>query len=133
MSGSRAAEARQLFEAGTRDRLACGLLIETGRAPPESVGFLAQQACEKLIKTRIVLSGGVVNRTHDLDYLADLAEQRQAAVPADRNLLRQLNPYAVAYRYESGHELSLDAGRILELLDALHQWCESALRAAESG
>jgi HEPN domain-containing protein len=127
------AEAKQLFEAGRRDHLACTLLIESRRAAPETIGFLAQQACEKFIKARIVLTGGVVNRTHDLDYLADLAIESGLDVPADRVALRQLNPYAVAFRYEGHQEASLDESLTLTLVEGLLQWCDAALRAAEAG
>ncbi len=43
-------QAVALFQAGERDFLTLQLLIETGRAPHESVGFHTQQACEKFLK-----------------------------------------------------------------------------------
>jgi hypothetical protein len=129
---SAVAEALQLFEAGSRDHLACTLLIESRRAAPETIGFLAQQACEKFIKCRIILAGGVVSRTHDLDYLADLAAQRGLEVPADRTALRQLNPYAVAFRYESHQEALLNEASTLTLVEVLLQWSEAAFRVADS-
>ena len=132
MSPTAAAEARQLVEAGSRDHLACTLLIESRRAAPETIGFLAQQACEKFLKCRIVLAGGVVSRTHDLDFLADFAAQCGQEVPADRAALRQLNPYAVAFRYESHQEALLNEASTLMLVEVLLQWCEAALRVADS-
>ncbi|MBK8129393.1 MAG: HEPN domain-containing protein [bacterium] len=66
-------EARQLFGAGSRDRTSFHLLVESARAPHETVGFLAQQACEKFIKVVLVLHGVPLERTHDLEYLAELA------------------------------------------------------------
>lgn len=132
MSPTAAAEARQLFEAGSRDHLACTLLIESRRAAPETIGFLAQQACEKFLKCRIVLAGGVVSRTHDLDFLADFAAQYGQEVPADRAALRQLNPYAVAFRYESHQEALLNEASTLMLVEVLLQWCEAALRVTDS-
>lgn len=65
MSGS-LEEARQLFKAGERDRMSFQLLEQTGRAPHETLGFLAQQACEKFLKSMMVLSAINVTRTHDL-------------------------------------------------------------------
>ena len=132
MSLMAVAETRQLFEAGSRDHLACALLIESRRAAPETIGFLAQQACEKFIKCRIVLAGGCVSRTHDLDYLADLAAQHGLEVPSDRAALRDLNPYAVAFRYESHQDATLDEAATRALVDGLLKWTEQALRAAES-
>lgn len=127
MTPALTAEARQLFEAGTRDRLACTLLVESRRAPFETVGFLAQQACEKYIKSRIVLAGGVVSRTHDLDYLVDLAEHLNGSVPVRRADLRQLNPFAVTFRYEGHFQGGLDEAQVLSMVEALHRWCEAAL------
>lgn len=42
-------EARRLLEAALRDDLSFQLLMESGRVPHETMGFLAQQSCEKLI------------------------------------------------------------------------------------
>ena len=50
-------QAQSLIAAGKRDALAMQLLIETKRAPHETIGFLAQQACEKFIKAMLVLHG----------------------------------------------------------------------------
>ncbi len=50
-------EARQLLRAAIRDKTAFDLLIGTGGAPHETVGFLAQQACEKLIKAHWFCTG----------------------------------------------------------------------------
>ena len=94
-------EARQLFRAATRDKTSLELLLGTGRAPHETVGFLAQQACEKRIKAVLVLHGARIERTHDLERLFDLATEQTIRVPIPGNVLRQLNPYAVALRYES--------------------------------
>lgn len=49
-------EARQLLEAALLDDLSFQLLMESGRAPQETMGFLAQQACEKLIKSAMLLN-----------------------------------------------------------------------------
>jgi HEPN domain-containing protein len=133
MTSSHVPEARQLFEAGLKDQLACSLLVESGRAPVESVGFLAQQACEKFIKCRVVLAGGAVSRTHDLEFLADLAEQVGSPVPADRNELGSLIPFAVVFRYEPYHAAVLDQSAVLLLVNRLKQWCEAGLAAASQG
>ena len=50
-------QANVLYQAGGRDLLALQLLIETGRAPHESIGFHAQQASEKFLKTVAVEIG----------------------------------------------------------------------------
>jgi HEPN domain-containing protein len=93
-------QALALIAAGSRDALALQLLNQTGRAPHESIGFHAQQACEKFIKARLVLSGIVFERTHDLVALGKLASQHQITIPVNVETLRALNSYAVQFRYE---------------------------------
>jgi HEPN domain-containing protein len=93
-------EATQLFKAGCRDRTSFQLLIETGRAPNETIGFLGQQACEKFIKAILVMQGVPVERTHDLERLSNIATTAGLTLPVPATELRQLNPYAVALRYE---------------------------------
>ena len=93
-------EATQLFKAGCRDRTSLQLLIESGRAPNETIGFLAQQACEKFIKAILVMSGVPVERTHDLERLSEIANAAGLTLPVTALELRQLNPYAVSLRYE---------------------------------
>lgn len=93
-------QAAALIAAGLRDALTLQLLHQTGRAPHESIGFHAQQACEKFIKARLVLNGIVFERTHDLVALCKLALQNNIAIPVDVETLRALNSYAVQFRYE---------------------------------
>ncbi|NVZ08346.1 hypothetical protein HW932_03630 [Allochromatium humboldtianum] len=59
-------EAKQLITAGERDRISFQLLQQTGQAPHETLGFLAQQACDKFIKAMMVLSSITVVRTRQL-------------------------------------------------------------------
>jgi HEPN domain-containing protein len=86
-------QASALFAAGNRDRTSFLLLLESGRAPHETMGFLAQQACEKFIKAVLVLNGVQFERTHDLEWLWDRAALSGVAVPIDKAELRSLNPY----------------------------------------
>ncbi len=77
-------QALALIEAGKRDLLALQLLIETKRAPHETIGFHGQQACEKFLKAVLVLHGVVFDRTHDLIVLYEQLEQRHIQVPVDK-------------------------------------------------
>jgi HEPN domain-containing protein len=80
------------------------------RYPEEEWGFQAQQALEKLLKARLVLSNLVPRRTHEL---ALLAEQAGEALPND---LLKLQVFAVEARYEEG-PFALPAGREILLAD----------------
>jgi HEPN domain-containing protein len=84
-------QAAALLEAGKRDLLTLQLLNETGRAPHETIGFHAQQACEKFIKAALVLHGITFERTHDLIVLYQLLEEQRIGIPADEEKLRALN------------------------------------------
>lgn len=92
-------EAHRLIKAAQRDRLSFELLRESQRAPHETMGFLAQQACEKLIKASMVLHKIPVDRTHDLEFLIQQAAKGGLHIPVPLESLRLLNPYAVALRY----------------------------------
>lgn len=93
-------QAIYLLDAARRDALTVQLLIQTGQAPHESIGFHTQQACEKLIKAVLVINGIVFQRTHDLVTLHALAKNHHINIPADTEKLRALNSYAVQFRYE---------------------------------
>jgi HEPN domain-containing protein len=80
------------------------------RYPEEEWGFQAQQALEKLLKARLVLSNLAPRRTHEL---ALLAEQAGEALPND---LLKLQVFAVEARYEEG-PFALPAGRESLLAD----------------
>ena len=122
-------EANQLFRAATRDKTSFDLLLETGRAPHETIGFLAQQACEKLIKTVLVLRGARVERTHDLERLCDLAADQGVTVPVSSKILRRLNPYAVALRYESADAIWMTEEDAMAVVNALYEWASSQIHA----
>ena len=80
------------------------------RYPEEEWGFQAQQALEKLLKARLVLSNLAPRRTHELGLLA---EQAGEVLPND---LLKLQVFAVEARYEEG-PFALPAGRESLLAD----------------
>ena len=125
-------EARQLLRAATRDRLSFELLLGTGRAPHETLGFLAQQACEKLIKAVLVRHGARVELTHDLERLFDLAVEQHIAVPVSGDVLRCLNPYAVALRYESTETIWIKDADAMAIVKTLHEWASIKIAADET-
>lgn len=125
-------EAQQLYSAGVRDRTSFQLLLETRRAPNETVGFLAQQACEKFIKARLVLQGVAFERTHDLEYLAEIANKANIVLPVPTEMLRQLNPYAVALRYEGCEVQWVSEVDASEMVEAMQVWIKQAIDEARA-
>ncbi|MCX8086498.1 MAG: HEPN domain-containing protein [Rhodocyclaceae bacterium] len=119
MSGPRPDEAKRLFAAAERDRLSFLLLIETGRAPNETLGFLAQQACEKYLKAILASQGASFGRTHDLDHLARSVLAGGVALPVAIERLAALNPYAVAIRYEGTEVVWVENDEAAQLVAAL--------------
>ena len=124
-------QALVLFRAGNRDRTSFLLLRESGRAPHETMGFLAQQACEKFIKAVLVVHDVQFERTHDLEWLWDHAALNGVAVPVDKAALRSLNPYAVALRYEGSDVIWVSSDKAAEMVDALYQWARTGVGIEE--
>jgi HEPN domain-containing protein len=92
-------QARELLSAAQRDRLTLRILLRDSESPVESMLFHAQQALEKALKAVVVAHGIVFRRTHDLIELLDMAATHGIVVPAPRDLLLRLAPYAVEFRY----------------------------------
>jgi HEPN domain-containing protein len=119
-------QAAVLLQAGKRDLLTLQLLVETGRAPHETIGFHAHQACEKFIKAVLVLHGIAFERTHDLIVLHELLEKNRIAIPAEKEKLRALNGYAVQFRDE-GCPIEMVASVECETIAAtLGKWASDA-------
>ena len=121
-------QAETLLQAGHRDLLALQLLNETGRAPHETIGFLAQQASEKFMKAVLVLHAVVFERTHDLIVLHGLLSQRQIAIPSDKEQLRALNSYAVQFRYEGCPIQMVTATECEAIATSLSKWAADEYR-----
>lgn len=99
-----------------------------GAYPEEDWGFLAQQALEKLLKSKIVLNDQRPPRSHDLSELAQLAGESLSQE------LLALQVFAVEARYEEG-PFPLPARReiVLGWLVALLEENEEAVRRAREG
>jgi len=125
-------EARQLYAAAQRDMTSLDILIASGRAPHETIGFLTQQACEKLIKTLMVLHSIKIERTHDLDLLAHLATAGGITLPIDAVELGQLNPYAVALRYEGSEVHWVTEQQAVNLVNKLNSFVQQFLQTVSN-
>jgi HEPN domain-containing protein len=121
-------EARRLLAKAGEDEYVLDRLLEHAAAPEAMVGFHAQQAAEKLLKAALFLAGGVPPRTHNLAQLIDLATASGLQLPAGREALRWLTPYAVLYRYEGEAEADeerLARQEVRENLRRLREWVEA--------
>lgn len=93
-------EAQRLLRLACRDRDTFVLLRSLVQASPAAVGFHAQQAVEKALKSVSVLRGIEVRRTHDLAALAGAVLAAGESLPRSVDELRLLNPFAVEFRYD---------------------------------
>jgi len=69
-------------------------------APDWIIGFHAQQAVEKALKSVLTRQGLEFPRTHNLSMLIELLRQHAIALPPDADDLARLTPFGVALRYD---------------------------------
>lgn len=81
-------QAEALIAAGLRDQTTLRLLSQFDEAPHETMGFHAQQACEKFLKAVLVRHGIVFERTHDLVSLVGLCANHGISIPVSGDVLR---------------------------------------------
>lgn len=98
----------------------------------DSVGFNAQQAVEKAIKTALTLSAVDFPRTHDLDFLLALAGKNKIDVPAELESSGWLTPWAAEFRYDDAPIESLDRDRAVALAQAAAEWSGDLVSRAKS-
>jgi len=123
-------EARALLGTAERDRVTVEVLLRYPDSPITSVCFHAQQYLEKVMKAVLVSHAVIFRRTHDLEELADLLEGQGLTLPASRNYLTRLNPFAVAFRYQEVDPLcpiSVEPHEIAMVLDVTRVWVEGQL------
>ena len=66
---------------------------------PNSICFHSQQCIEKYLKAFLVYNEAEPPRTHDLRKLNDIASGFDSLLENIYDLLEQLNPYSVEFRY----------------------------------
>jgi len=89
-----------LLEKAAQDESALDALIEHGGIAPETLGFHAQQAAEKLLKAAIRAVGAEFPLTHRLSALCDILRDAGVDVPPVAEDLANLTPFAVEFRYD---------------------------------
>ncbi len=99
----------------------------------EIIGFHAQQAIEKWLKSVIVGSGTDFEYTHDLHRLVMLATGGSGELPVDVDAVITLTQYAVPLRYEDLLDAEpLDREATLVLVEEVARWAEDAIEDVES-
>lgn len=119
--------------AGERDRIALRILARDPEAPDETVLFHAQQAAEKFLKAALAAKGAVYRRTHDLLELVAICSANGLEVPADRDVLVRLGPYAVEFRYLGAVAPQVSRGEAETIIASLLRWAEAQRPDQDSG
>ena len=119
--------ARVLARKAEGDAKAMRRLASDPGIDDEAVGFHAQQAIEKWLKSVIALRGLGEARIHDLGRLLEILEEAGVDPPPGAEGLDDLTIYAVPMRYAD----HLDAEPVLASVAAVGEWAQAQLRSAE--
>jgi HEPN domain-containing protein len=120
-------EAQVLYERGLDDEGAADILL-AGAGADAIVGFHCQQAVEKYLKAVLVERGINVPKTHDLVFLQQTLERAGFTLPAGFSRLQELQPFAVAERYEdTGAGNSISSVDARQLVADVRAWADSEL------
>lgn len=120
-----------LMQKAAQDEYVLDKLAGDAGAPPEILGFHAQQAAEKILKAVLALKELPYPPTHRLTELLDLAKAGGIAVPDPLEDIRHLTPFAVEYRYDVFPEKEadpLDKAFIKRLVADLRVWAENLFK-----
>jgi HEPN domain-containing protein len=121
--------AETLLRKADQDRMVFEKLRLDQEVAVDILGFHAQQAAEKMLKSALASQETDFPFSHRLADLFDLLRERGAAFPEVFEELRFLTPFAVAFRYElyEEEEEPFDSVRVAALLTELRQWTISHL------
>ncbi len=100
----------------------------------EVFGFHAQQAAEKAMKAWLCVIGQSVPRTHDLEYLELLLNQRGAQLPNPEFDVALVTSFGVTFRYEP-YPLSdgaLDRSWLAEEIEKIVRHVESVVESTSA-
>ena len=121
-----------LLAKAEQDEYLLDKILNDPNAPWEIFGFHAQQAAEKLLKAALAGRGVDYPPTHRLKDLLKLIQAQGLGLPACSELIRQLTPFAVEYRYDllpPELEEPLDKGQVRQALRELRAWVENLAKA----
>ncbi|MHC4508135.1 MAG: HEPN domain-containing protein [Planctomycetota bacterium] len=117
---------RELLSLAVNDYQAALILAGAENPQTDAAGFHLQQAVEKSLKAWLALKGIDYPRTHDLNPLLGLLEDRDENVERFWTLL-ELNPFAVQFRYELPGEDFPNFEQLAQLVKQLLEHVQSAL------
>jgi HEPN domain-containing protein len=119
--------ANMLLESARQDEAACKLLAASAEITDAIIGFHAQQAAEKSIKSVLSHKGVEFRRTHDLIALLDMLQDNALSAPPHADWLDELNPYAVEARYGTIAPDGLNRQYVLAVVAEVVAWAQLQL------
>jgi HEPN domain-containing protein len=117
-----------LVRKAENDARACRSLAADPSISDDVIGFHAQQSVEKALKSALVLRGVDFPRTHDLEFLVELAEESDVLVPPSIRAADWLTPWAAELRYDEPSS-ALARDEAVAAADAAAAWARSELAA----
>jgi len=120
--------ARRFLTLADNDVKAFRKLAEDDDIADATVGFHAQQAVEKCLKTVLALHNVKFQKKHDLNVLLDLFIEHGMPQPPMADVLDELTPYAVTMRYDFVDVEVLDRKRTEEIVEAVQRWAENEIK-----
>lgn len=90
--------------------------------------FHLQQSVEKALKSLLSFKGVEFPKTHDLEDLIELAEERQIKLPEYINTLTELTPYAVEFRYAVIYDSLHEPEYYLQYVQSLIMFVEDSIK-----
>jgi HEPN domain-containing protein len=128
-----AEQARLLVRKAAQDLAALERLLGDPAIEAATLGFHAQQAAEKLLKTLLAVGGHNYPRSHDIDLLLDLLADVGVQLPEELLAVDSLTPFATVYRYEDlPLEEEPDPQAWPQLLRSLEGYVIRSIEAAEA-
>jgi len=116
-----------LFKRAEEDVAGINALLKHKDVPEEYnyvlLCYHATQAVEKFIKGFIVENNGMVKKTHNLDYVQNIAESINKNFSFIRNECLLLNEYTQAARYNDHHKIEKDEiNNVLKSLNVIYHF-----------
>jgi HEPN domain-containing protein len=111
--------------------VAVTLSAKRKRLTPNAIGFHCQQCVEKYLKAFLVKNGIVYPRTHDLFELHKLCVLIDPFFSEIGDLLEEINPFAVEFRYPGIEVTMEDARRALRSMKKVRAFIQKYLIVKE--
>lgn len=117
--------ARLILQKARQDLALVTTVGETETVADEIIGFHVHQTIEKAIKSVLTRFGIQYEYTHDLALLHRQAENAGAAPPATLDVVDELTPFAVEFRYTLYAERDFDRGTGTKLAREFVEWAHA--------